>query len=318
MGCHDEIIALGRSLNVNTRYACASASYPYASNHAVFWVGATLKVKILDSQVRDSFSAIAAGIGTILSTFLLFVNIPDSWKLSSLIAFVLILTGIYLWIWWRANFLTEVDIKIDGTTVSVKSGDIFREEGLKAIAFNEYFDTVVDNKLISDRSLNGIYLNTKLNGTIQELDAEIEHHSFEDGEILHRGVSRTAGKSVRFKLGTIFIKDEFLLTAMSKFDSSNRAYLTMPEYLEFLINFWDRVNKIYGQRSVVTPIFGSGITRIRGHRNITDEDLLKIMLWTFRISEMRFKYPAKLTIVIHEDKIDQVNLSELRSLRNGV
>lgn len=277
-----------------------------------------MKVTIFDRQVRDLFFKIAAGIGTALSTLLLFVSIPDDCKLYSLIGFALVLFIIYLVIWWRANSLKEVAIKIDGTTVTVKSGDIFNEEGLKAIAFNEYFDTVVDNILISERSLNGIFLSSKLNGTIPELDAEIERHPFEEGEILQQEVPRTAGKTVKFRLGTIFVKDDFLLTAMSKFNSSNRANLTMPEYLEFLINFWDRVNKVYAQRSVVTPIFGSGITRIRGHRNISDEDLLKIMLWTFRISEMRFKYPAKLTIVVHASKIDQVNLLDLKSLRNGV
>jgi hypothetical protein len=92
----------------------------------------------------------------------------------------------------------------------------------------------------------------------------------------------------------------------------------MPEYLEFLINFWDKVNNIYGQQSVSTPIFGSGITRIKGHKTIGDEDLLKIMLWTFRISEMRFKYPARLTIVIHKDKISKINLLDIKSVRNGV
>jgi hypothetical protein len=277
-----------------------------------------LKVWIFDRQVRDSFLKIGAGIGTVLSTFLLFVSIPDDWRLRSLIGFAVVLAIIYLVIWRHANNLKEVSIKIDGTTVIVKSGDIFNEEGLKAIAFNEYFDTIVDNVLISERSLNGIFIREKLNGTVQDLNVEIERHSFEEGEILQQEVSRAAGKSVKFRLGTIFVKDDFLLTAMSKFDSSNRANLTMPEYLEFLINFWDRVNKVYAQRSVVTPIFGSGITRIRGHRNISDEDLLKIMLWTFRISEMRFKYPAKLKIVIHESKIDQVNLLALKSLRNGV
>lgn len=277
-----------------------------------------MKVTIFDRQVRDSFFKIAAGIGTALSTLLLFVSIPDDSKFYSLIGFALVLFIIYLVILWRANSLKEVAIKIDGTTVTVKSGDIFNEDGLKAIAFNEYFDTAVDNVLISERSLNGIFLSSKLNGTIPELDAEIEHHPFEEGEILQQEVPRATGKTVKFRLGTIFVKDDFLLTAMSKFDSSNRANLTMPEYLEFLINFWDRVNKVYAQRSVVAPIFGSGITRIRGHRNISDEDLLKIMLWTFRISEMRFKYPAKLTIVVHASKIDQVNLLDLKSLRNGV
>jgi hypothetical protein len=86
-----------------------------------------------------------------------------------------------------------VTIKIDGTTVTVKAGDIFNEEGLKAIAFNEYFDTVVDNSFISERSLNGIFLQSKLNGTIQELDAEIERYSFEEGEILQKEVPRSSG-----------------------------------------------------------------------------------------------------------------------------
>jgi len=92
----------------------------------------------------------------------------------------------------------------------------------------------------------------------------------------------------------------------------------MPEYLEFLINFWDRVNRVYAQKNVSTPIFGSGITRIQGHKKISDEDLLKIMLWTFRISEMRFKYPARLTIIIHKDKIDKINLLDIKSARNGI
>ncbi|MDI2113867.1 macro domain-containing protein [Commensalibacter nepenthis] len=77
-----------------------------------------------------------------------------------------------------------------------------------------------------------------------------------------------------------------------------------------------KVNKVYGQESVSVPIFGSGITRIKEHKNIEDEDLLKIMLWTFRISEMRFKYPAKLTIVIHKDKIKKINLFDIMSIKN--
>jgi hypothetical protein len=80
----------------------------------------------------------------------------------------------------------------------------------------------------------------------------------------------------------------------------------MPEYIEFLINFWDRINRVYAQRTVNVPVFGSGITRIKEHKNINDEELLKIMLWTFKLSEMKFKYPAKLTIVIHKDKIAQI------------
>lgn len=277
-----------------------------------------MKVNLFDKQVRDAFMKIAAGIGTFLSTLLLFVDMPDDYKWWSLIVFVVALCIVYLSIFLWANRLKAVSINIDGTIVTVKSGDIFDETGLKAIAFNEYFDTVVDNVVISRKSLNGIFLMSHLKCSVAELDREISEFLFEEGEVLECGAKRERGKDTRFRLGTIFLKDDFILAAMSKFDASNRAILTMPEYLEFLINFWDRVNKVYAQRSVAVPIFGSGITRIQGHKSISDEDLLKIMLWTFRISEMRFKYPAKLTIVVHSQKINQVNLLGIKLLENGV
>lgn len=135
---------------------------------------------------------------------------------------------------------------------------------------------------------------------------------------LEHDEERKTGKTKKFNIGTLCVYDDYLITAFSKFDKNNQARLTMPEYLEFLIKFWDKVNKVYAQKSVSVPIFGSGITRIKEHKKITDEELLKIMLWTFRISEMRFKHPAKLTIVIHEDKIDQISLLDLKLARNGL
>src|SRR5690606_19860727 len=129
-------------------------------------------------------------------------------------------------------------------------------------------------------------------------DQYIDTYPFDQDDILDKNSQRKCGKLQRYQIGTICLYKDFILTAFAKFDDDNKAILTMPEYLEFLINFWDNVNNVYAQQSVSTPIFGSGITRIKGHKTISDEDLLKIMLWTFRISEMRFKHPAKLTIVI--------------------
>ena len=53
-------------------------------------------------------------------------------------------------------------------------------------------------------------------------------------------------------------------------------------------------------------------------RSISDEDLLKIMLWTLRISEMRFKHPTRLMVAIHKDNIDKINLLDIKSARYGV
>ena len=276
------------------------------------------KVSFFDRRVIENFLKISSGISATLSLVVLFVDIQAECKTTYGWIFIGLLILIYLAIWAWSNNLNKIDISVEGSDVTIKVGDIFLQSGLKAIAFNEYFDTQVDNKIIAESSLNGIFLKKHLGVPVTDLDRHIENYSFEKSEVLESNPDRKLGKKVRYQIGTICVYEDLLLTAFSKFDDDNKAVLTMPEYLEFLINFWDKVNNVYAQQSVSTPIFGSGITRIKGHKSISDEDLLKIMLWTFRISEMRFKYPARLTVVIHKDKIDKINLLDIKSTRNGV
>lgn len=276
------------------------------------------KVSFIDRRVVDSFLKITSAISATLSLLVLFIDIPTNNKTTYGWVFIVLLVLIYLVIWGWSNNLNKIDINVEGSEVTIKVGDIFSETGLKAIAFNEYFDTVVDNKIISENSLNGIFIKKYLGDPVSKLDHHIENYSFDKSEKLESNTERNFGKTLRYQIGTICVYKDFLLAAFTKFDNDNKAVLTMPEYLEFLINFWDKVNNVYAQKSVSTPVFGSGITRIKGHKTISDEDLLKIMLWTFRISEMRFRHPAKLTIVIHKDKIGKINLLDIKSARNGV
>lgn len=276
------------------------------------------KVNFFDRRVFDNFLKVTAAIGTTLSLVVLFVDIPKNCKTIYGWIFIGLLAVIYFSIWIWSNKLNKIDIKVEGSDVTIKVGDIFQQQGLKVIAFNEHFDTKVDNIIIAENSLNGIFLRKYLDISVAELDEYINNYAFDGNEILESKYDRKQGKKDCYQIGAICIYKDYLLTAFSKFDRDNKAILTMPEYLEFLINFWDKVNNVYGQQSVTTPIFGSGITRIKGHKTISDEDLLKIMLWTFRISEMRFKYPARLTIVIHKDKIDKINLLDIKSAKNGV
>jgi len=277
-----------------------------------------VKVNLLDNRIIKQFLEFTSWISVGLSLLLIFVEIPKEVKLTLGIIFAAILLIIYAFLWLKSNYLEEVNLDVEGSIVSVKKGNIFKQPGFKVIAFNEYFDTQVDDKIISQQSLNGIFIAKHLDIPVSELDKYIENYSFDDDETLDENTARRFGKKKRYSIGTVCVYNEYLLTAFSKFDEQNRAWLTMPDYLGFLIRFWDKVNRVYAQKSVSVPIFGSGITRIKEHKNISDEDLLKIMLWTFRISEMRFKYPAKLHIIIHESKIDRINLLDIKSAKNGL
>jgi hypothetical protein len=275
-----------------------------------------MKVKFTDKAIWQEFFKILSIVASLLSITFIFIDISSEKKTWAGILVIIVFVLLYLGLWWKYNSLKSLKLVIDGSKVWILTGDLFEQQGLKTIAFNEYFDTQVDDKIISKRSLNGIYIEKYSNKSVEELDLDISSYQFDDeqiGENLER-----LGKSKKYKLGTVCVLDEYLLVAFSKFDSQDKAVLTMPEYLEFLINFWDNVNRVYSQKSVTVPIFGSGITRIKEHKNINDEELLKIMLWTFRISEMRFQHPAKLRIIIHQDKIDSINLLNIKSADNGL
>lgn len=276
------------------------------------------KVSFFDVRVFKTFLQFTSAISATVAFILIFVDIDKNCKLGWGIAFAVLFLIIYIALWIIFNRLKSINLDIDGSIVSINTGDIFEQKGLKVIPFNEYFDTIVDDKIISKESLNGVYINKKFPTSTQVLDDFISNYEFESNAINGSNKQRTQGKVTKYKLGTICVYQEFVLAAFSKFDDRNRALLTMPEYLEFLVNFWDKINSVYAQKSVSVPIFGSGITRIKEHKDINDEDLLKIMLWTFKISEMRFKFPAKLNIIIHSDKIKQINLLDVKSSKFGL
>ncbi len=71
------------------------------------------------------------------------------------------------------------------------------------------------------------------------------------------------GKNFKYKLGTIFQHNNYLLTAFTRFDKDNRAYLGMNDFINFLLNFWNEIDIIYAGRSISIPLLGSGITRFK-------------------------------------------------------
>jgi len=78
---------------------------------------------------------------------------------------------------FKGNNLLYRKIYINNSIVEVKAGDIFKEPGLKAIAFNEYFDTLVDEKIISSTTLNGKFIKQKITD-IKSLDELIASDEF--------------------------------------------------------------------------------------------------------------------------------------------
>ena len=270
-----------------------------------------IKNNIFDKKITKEFLNILAALELMLSLILIFVNIPQNHKMILGIIFVFILVLLYVLVWISSNKINKLTLNINNSKIDIKYGNLFEEEGKKVITFNEYFDTCVDDNIINKKSINGQFILDKINN-ISDLDEYISTELNKRSKKFKVNSKRTEGKKNKFELGTtIKYQDEFLLTAFTKFNSNNDAELSMQEYISFLIELWNELDSLYSQDTVVIPLLGAGVTRFRGY-DISQQELLELILWTFKISKIKFAYPSKLCIVIHDSLKDKINLYKIR------
>ncbi|MBR6797336.1 MAG: hypothetical protein IKM45_01430 [Opitutales bacterium] len=270
-----------------------------------------MRVPFFDRKLVKQYFNCLSYLSLFLSLVLIFWSVPDSWKSYAAVSFVVALACAYVYLWIQANYLRKITLSINSTELQIKFGNIFKEAGLKVIAFNEYFDTRADDKIISRKTLNGVFLKEFVKD-VSAVDDKIYKEM--KGRAVEKNKTRSEGKKIRYKLGSIVIHDDFLLTAFSRFDECNRAFLEMEDYLRFLLFFWEEIDRVYSGNDIVVPLLGSGITRFRNHLTVTEQELLESLIWSFKISRVRLKNGAKISIVLDVSKKNRVNLFKLKEI----
>lgn len=213
--------------------------------------------------------------------------------------------------------MRRVRLYIDDSEIDIQEGNIFSEKifddpnVVKVFAFNEYFDTLVDNNVISENSLNGQFIKKKV-VNVKQLDERMASDDFLSHYHVGDNEERASGKKAKYALGSIFkYSESVFLTALTHFNDKNEAYLSIQDYVRFLINFWDQVDSLYANRTVVITLFGSGITRLENH-TFNNTQILQIILWTFYIRRIKFKKPAKFVILLDEDTNKNINYYKVK------
>lgn len=271
-----------------------------------------LKVTICNKALWSDYYKFLSVISVITSLIFLFYDIPKAYKnICAVMLFALFLL-VFLGQWARANLLRKVTLMINDSEIDIEEGDIFSGEGYRIIAFNEFFDTQVDDVIISERSINGQYIK-KFYPTVRELDDKITRDTHAAECIAEKVVDRKYGKQNRYALGTIIKDGDYFLLAFSRFDCHNRAVLEIDSYVKCLMNMWNECDIHYSGQSITLPLLGSGITRFEGHYNITDQELLKIIVWTFKMSKIRLQRHSKVKIVLTKESMDGMNLFEIKN-----
>lgn len=282
------------------------------------------KVKIYDLTLWKSYGAAVGVMSSIVGLVSFFVpNEKVCMSIGGRVAiFIILLVGMFIYLWWCANQLNRVCLSINNTKVEVVIGDIFgqlmnpdKHNGeITVIAVNNHYDYVVDDRIVSNKSLHGQYINKIIEaGKIEELNEKIEKD-----QVLQRTgnpkehSTRKEGRKIRYELGSLVEFENHILTAFTNFDDNNKAFLSADEYLHFWMKFWENIDSVYAGRTINIPLMGAGITRFRNGKP-TKQQLLEMMLWTLKISGFHNTYgDKKIKFIIYEPDATEINFYSIQ------
>lgn len=270
------------------------------------------KSEFMNKKLWKQFGQIISIPCGVLSVMTVFIDIPLDARIPCGIAWLCMLIAIFIILLIRAEKMECRVLKINNTEIIVKFGDLFQEDGLKTISFNEYFDSKVDDVLISSKSINGKFLQRQ-DVDVTEVDKTILDDIHCRENIIAKNEAKKMGKQNRYRLGTCVKYNDYILTAFAKFDDKNRAYLNMDEFFIFLLNYWCEVNRLYNNQNIILPLLGTGITRLNNGNSISYQNILEILLSTFAYSHMSFSHTCKIILVISEELKSEINLYDLKS-----
>lgn len=188
----------------------------------------------------------------------------------------------------------KVSIKGNNYKITVEYNDLFKTKKCKkVIDFDECYSTHVGSNPadIKRTSICGQYLTANPNLNIQSLISGSQLRPLNSKSKYHN--------KERYESGRIVPNGNDLLMAFAKLDKNGLGRLSRDEYLKCLSVLWEEINTYYEQKDVCIPILGGGLTRFDGGSgaSISQQELLDMMIWSYKLSSHKIKSPYKLRII---------------------
>lgn len=287
------------------------------------------KVYILDGVLWRNYLSVL-GIVSSIVTLISFLGTAQNMEINVIyivIVFIAILVLIFIYMWWSANQQKYVRLRINNTAIRIQEGNIFellemeskdRRGEISIIGVNDYYDTIVDDRIIAKKTLHGQYIERIINaGKLEQLEQVIETDEMINREGNYaEDTERTRGRKRRYSIGSLVEFEAYVLAAFTKFDENNKAFLTAEEYIEFWMRFWNNIDEVYAGRTINIPLMGAGITRFKNGKP-SKQELLEIMLWSLRISGFHNTYADKqINIIIYKTDINDIDFYHIQHNRS--
>ena len=277
---------------------------------------AIMNLRLFNSPNRwkDSLAmgfAILAGIETILAVSSVSLNCiwgKYNWLVKLLLVLVLFFILVIVTFIIKHYLVRKgISMKIRGIDVHIRQGDLFKARGWKVIAFNEYFDTTVDDIIIAHNTINGIFIDNYVED-LKELKEAIKN----EVDDYTKYKKHIVGGKNKYPLGRIITYKDYMLLSFTHF-VNNQARLNQKDYEDCLRVMWTEICRTYANKPIFIPLLGSGITRFDGTPNKSKTNLLKCMLCTLRTCEANINQP--ITILLTEEAMSDINIYEFKRVK---
>lgn len=224
---------------------------------------------------------------------------------SRLVCFLLVWIGTSLLYGAFLKFRRWTTIKDQNYSIKIEYGNILKKRKCKrVISFDECFTTQVGNATadINPNSICGQYLSLHPNLDVQQL--------IETAQITPARSKSKYQHKTRYDSGTIVPNGDDLLMAFAKLDERGKGrFFSRDEYIKCLDLLWKELENYYSEKDVCVPILGAGTTSFDGGSgaSISQQDLLNMMIWSYKLSSHKIKAPYKLRIVCKKNSDFSIN-----------
>jgi len=203
-----------------------------------------------------------------------------------------------------SRYLVEPDTKI-----VIKIGDLFKEETNLVIGMSDAFDTEKGN-IIKAKSIQGQFLANVYGDDRTSLDASLATALSSSSPT--RDTQKHQGKNMRYPIGTVATLSvgtkKYFCSAYSLMANDLKAQSDISMLTKSLEMLWEEI-RLKGQREkVAMAVLGSDLARIG---EASHSNLIKLILSSFILASRKKKISEQLTIVIHSENLEKVNMLDL-------
>ena len=199
------------------------------------------------------------------------------------------------------RYLNEINIPIKHTNseINIQFGDIFKTDGVRVTAVNEFFDSELGVP-VSEKSLHGMLISKCFGGHSETFDKIVSEQLKEISSDYME--ERKHGKKYKYPIGSSveFIADgnRYLCFALTHTDiNTSKAYADVSVLWKALNGLWNKARVVLSGDSLSIPLIGNGLSGI----GLPPKDLLMLLILSIITESKKQVIGNCINIILHKE-----------------